>query len=78
MVWFLGYARIYEGLFILSARFGRCARRSLPLPPYLMQERLDCGSVSGAGTNYQTVSVGGDNLCRMQAAGQSAIETRHE
>ena len=39
-----------------------------------MQERLDCGSVSGAGTNYQTVSVGGENLCRMQAAGQSQLK----
>lgn len=38
------------------------------------RDRLDCGSVSGAGTDYQTIRVTGDNLCRFEAAGQSDIE----
>ena len=36
--------------------------------------RLQCGSVSGAGTDYRTITVSGDDLCRMVAAGQSDIE----
>lgn len=38
------------------------------------RDRLGCSSVSGAGTNYQQVSVSGDDLCRMQAAGQADVE----
>ena len=38
------------------------------------RDRLSCGSVSGAGTNYKTVSVTGDDLCRMEAAGQANID----
>ena len=38
------------------------------------RDRLSCGSVSGAGTNYQTVTVSGDDLCRMEAAGQADID----
>ena len=38
------------------------------------RDRLACGSVSGAGTNYQNVEVVGDDLCRMVAAGQSDID----
>ena len=39
------------------------------------KDRLSCGSsISGAGTNYQQVAVTGDNLCRIEAAGQSQIE----
>lgn len=38
------------------------------------KDRLGCSSVSGAGTNYNTVRVEGNDLCRMKAAGQSDIE----
>lgn len=39
------------------------------------RDRLSCGSsVSGAGTNYFQVSVTGDGLCRIEAAGQSDIQ----
>ncbi|MAP96302.1 MAG: hypothetical protein CMK07_15260 [Ponticaulis sp.] len=40
------------------------------------KDRLECGSVSGAGTNYQRVTVVGDQLCRLQAAGQVDIEQK--
>lgn len=53
----------------LIVALGIIAAAALP-----QRDRLDCGSVSGAGTNYQTVPVNGDNLCRMQAAGQSALK----
>ena len=38
------------------------------------RDRLACGSVSGAGTNYQLIEITGDDLCRFEAAGQSEIE----
>lgn len=38
------------------------------------RDRMTCGSVSGAGTNYQRIVVDGDDLCRFEAAGQSDIE----
>lgn len=38
------------------------------------KDRLACGSVSGAGTNYQTILVEGNDLCRMNASGQSELQ----
>lgn len=37
------------------------------------KNRLGCGAVSGAGTNYTKVSVSGNDLCRMVAAGQADV-----
>ncbi len=38
------------------------------------RDRLGCGSVSGAGTDYKLVEVDGDDLCRMNAGGQATIK----
>jgi hypothetical protein len=38
------------------------------------RDRLECGSVSGAGTNYSSVIVAGNDLCRMNAAGQATLD----
>lgn len=38
------------------------------------RDRLACGSVSGAGTNYNLIEINGDDLCRFEAAGQSQID----
>lgn len=38
------------------------------------RDRLACGSVSGAGTNYQSIGVSGDDLCRFEASGEVDID----
>ncbi len=38
------------------------------------RDRLACGSVSGAGTNYNSISVSGNDLCRLNAAGQAELK----
>ncbi|MAK60013.1 MAG: hypothetical protein CMK09_03445 [Ponticaulis sp.] len=38
------------------------------------RDRLACSSVSGAGTDYRTIQVSGDDLCRFEASGEAEIE----
>ena len=37
------------------------------------RDRTGCGSVSGAGSDYKKIEVEGDDLCRLNAAGQATL-----